>query len=64
MPEKFKPSEKLRDKRTGKTFVRHYYLKNTPLSELERIADNQKARPKLRIKCVKELNRRNSFKSL
>ena len=64
MPEKFKPSEKLRDKRTGKTFVRHYYLKNTPLSELERIADNQEARPKLRIKCIKELNRRKALQSL
>ena len=64
MPEKFKPSEKLRDKRTGKTFVRHYYLKNTPLSELERIADNREARPKLRIKCIKELNRRKALQSL
>ena len=64
MPEKFKPSEKLRDKRTGKTFVRHYYLKNIPLSELERIADNREARPKLRIKCIKELNRRKALQSL
>ena len=64
MPEKFKPSEKLRDKKTGKTFVRHYYLKNTPLSELERIADNREARPKLRIKCIKELNRRKALQSL
>lgn len=64
MPEKFKQSEKIRDKKTGKTFVQHYYLKNTPISELERIANNKEARPKLRIKCIKELNRRKAIKSL
>ena len=37
---------------------------NTPLSELERIADNREARPKLRIKCIKELNRRKALQSL
>jgi len=61
MPEKFKRSEKIRDKRTGKTIVKHYYLKNTPITELERIANNKEARPKLRIKCIKEINRRKSL---
>tara|TARA_Y100000114_G_C11678822_1_gene287576 strand:- start:350 stop:562 length:213 start_codon:yes stop_codon:yes gene_type:complete len=61
MPEKFKQSEKVRDKKTGKISTRHYYLKNTPLSELERIANNSEARPKLRIKCIKEINRRNAL---
>ena len=61
MPEKFKRSEKIRDKRTGKTVVKHYYLKNTPITELERIANNKEARPKLRIKCIKEINRRKSL---
>jgi hypothetical protein len=57
MPEKFKPSEKIRDKQTGKVFTRHYYLKNTPMAELEKIV-NSKAKPKLRIKCAREIQRR------
>ena len=31
------------------------------MEELERIANNKEARPKLRIKCIKEINRRKSL---
>lgn len=57
MPEKFKKTEKIRDRQTGKIITRHYYLKNTPMSELERVVESD-ARPKLRIKCLKEIYRR------
>ncbi len=63
MPEKFKPSEKIRDKQTGKVFTRHYYLKNTPMAELERVA-NSNAKPKLRIKCAREISRRKNAHEL
>lgn len=58
MPEKLKKSLKLRDKQTGKMKTEHYYLKSTPLTELEHIIKNESTSPKLRIKCRRELVKR------
>jgi len=34
MPTKFKPSEKIYDRRTGTTTVVHHWMKGTPTTEL------------------------------
>lgn len=59
MPEKLKKSIKIKDRNTGLMKIEHYYLKQTSLSELQRIANDSNANPKLRIKCKKELIKRN-----
>ena len=58
MPTKLKPSVKHYDRKTGKTTVEHFYLKNTKLEELLDIINSDRANPKLRIKCKRELDRR------
>ena len=62
MPEKLKKSVKTFNRQTGKTTVEHFYLHTTQLTELERIANNPDANPKLRMKCKKELTRRINVK--
>jgi len=59
MPEKLKKSVKTFSKKTGKKTVEHFYLHTTKLDELTRIANDEKASPKLRMKCKRELSRRN-----
>ena len=59
MPTKLKKSVKHYNRKTGKTTVEHFYLHATPMTELERIAYDDKANPKLRIKCRRELIKRN-----
>ena len=59
MPEKLKKSVKTFNRKTGKTTVEHFYLHTTKLDELTRIANDEKASPKLRMKCKRELTRRN-----
>jgi len=58
MPTKLKPSVKHWDRKTGKTTVEHFYIKNTKLEELLDIINSDRANPKLRIKCKRELDRR------
>ena len=58
MPEKLKKSVKTFNRKTNKTTVEHFYLHATHKNELERIAFDPKASPKLRIKCKRELTRR------
>ena len=62
MPTKLKPSVKHWDRKTGKTSVEHFYIKNTKLEELIDIINSDKANPKLRIKCKRELDRRANVK--
>ncbi len=62
MPEKLKKSVKTYNRQTGKTTVEHFYLHTTHLTELERIANDVNANPKLRMKCKKELTRRINVK--
>ena len=58
MPEKFKPSQTVRDKLTGKNKSEHFYLKSTPLSELNEYLEKSSAQPKIVQKVKKELVRR------
>jgi hypothetical protein len=58
MPTKLKKSVKTYNRQTGKTTTEHFYLHATKQSELERIANDPNANPKLRIKCKKELTKR------
>ena len=58
MPIKFKPTEKLFNRRTGKTLVRYYWMKGTSTKDLIDYINNPNAKKKHINKCKKELNRR------
>jgi hypothetical protein len=58
MPTKLKKSVKNYNRQTGKTTVEHFYLHATKQIELERIANDPNASPKLRIKCKREITKR------
>jgi hypothetical protein len=58
MPEKFRPSQTVRDKATGKNKSEHFYLKSTPKQELLDYLENNNARPKIKVKVKRELVRR------
>ena len=64
MPTKLKPSVKHYDRKTGRTTVEHFYIKNTKLEELLDIINSDRANPKLRIKCKRELDRRANVKKI
>ncbi len=58
MPIKFKPTEKLFDRRTGKTKVVYYWMKGTSTKDLLSYINNPNSKKKHINKCKKELNRR------
>tara|TARA_B100000925_G_C21861621_1_gene410225 strand:+ start:612 stop:812 length:201 start_codon:yes stop_codon:yes gene_type:complete len=58
MPTKLKPSVKHYDRKTGKYTIEHFYIKNSSYQELEEIMKSERANPKLRIKCKREIIRR------
>ena len=58
MPTKLKKSVKTYNRKTGKTKVEHFYIHATKQTELERIANDPNANPKLRIKCRREITKR------
>jgi len=58
MPVKFKPSQTVRDKATGKNKTQHFYMKTTPTQELLDYIDSSNAKPKLVVKVKTELVRR------
>lgn len=58
MPEKLKKSVKHYNRKTGKSTIEHFFLKQTSTKELQRIAFDKNANAKLRMKCKKELTRR------
>ena len=58
MPTKLKKSVKNYNRQTGKTTTENFYLHATKQDELERIANDPSANPKLRIKCKRELIKR------
>ncbi len=58
MPTKFKPSQTVRDKATGKNKSEHFYLKSTPKQELLDYLDNHNAIPKIKTKVKRELTKR------
>ena len=55
---KFKPSQTIRDKASGKKKTQHYYLKSTPTIELTDYLESSNARPKIKVKVQRELIRR------
>lgn len=58
MPAKFKSSEQVRNRQTGKVSTVHYYLKQIPVDELIKYINDYSAKPKRRIKCINEIVRR------
>lgn len=58
MPAKFKPSQIVKDRQTGKLKTTHYYLKSTPKEELIEYINSSNGKPKTKIKCRNELTRR------
>ena len=58
MPTKLKKSVKTYNRKTGKTTTEHFYLHTTKQDELEIIANDPSANPKLRIKCKREITKR------
>ena len=58
MPAKFKPSQTIRDKASGKKKTQHYYLKSTPTIELTDYLESSNSRPKIKVKVQRELVRR------
>jgi hypothetical protein len=59
MPIKLKPSQKIKDKSTGKTKTEHFYLKSMTLEQLKDQIDNAKTLPKIKLKCIREIIKRN-----
>ena len=58
MPIKLKPSQKIRSKATGKTTTEHFYLKTMTVKELEEHINASNTKPKVKLKCIRELIRR------
>ena len=58
MPTKFKPSQTIRDKKSGKNKTQHFYLKSTPTVELTDYLESSNAKPKIKVKVQRELVRR------
>lgn len=58
MPVKFKPSQTALNRATGKTTTTHYYMKSTPTKELIEYINSVNGKPKVKIKCRNELDRR------
>jgi len=59
MPVKFKPSEKIRNKKTGIISTVHYYLKNMTTKDIEKVYEDERTKPKLKVKLKREIERRN-----
>lgn len=59
MPEKITKSTKIRNKMTGKYETEHFYVKNRSIEELKTLVNNKSTRPKIKLKALRELIRRN-----
>tara|TARA_B100000767_G_C19634001_1_gene479565 strand:- start:66 stop:299 length:234 start_codon:yes stop_codon:yes gene_type:complete len=59
MPTKLKASQKVRSKTTGNTTTEHFYLKTMTVKELEEYINASNTKPKVKLKCIRELIRRN-----
>ena len=59
MPEKIKKSIKIRNKKTGKYDVEHYYLKSASIKALKDLIADHNTTPKIKLKCMRELQKRN-----
>ena len=61
MPIKLKPSQTVRDKKTGKLTTEHYYIKNTTDLELIKLMNSKNTKPKIRKKVRNEIARRKKY---
>ena len=57
-PIKFKPSEKIYNRRTDTHSIKHNYIKNTPVKELFDYINSRNSKKKLIPKMIKEIERR------
>ena len=58
MPVKFKPDHVTVERGTGKKTIQRFYIRNTPKEELFETINKSNTKPKLKVKCINELNRR------
>ncbi len=58
MPIKFKPSQTVRDRKTGQLTTTNYYMKGMPKDELFEYINSANGRPRIKQKCRNELVRR------
>jgi len=58
MPTKLKPSIKKSDRATKKIHVEHFYMKAISEKELLSLYNDERTKPKIKIKILNELNRR------
>tara|TARA_B100001057_G_scaffold175327_1_gene175937 strand:+ start:4234 stop:4419 length:186 start_codon:yes stop_codon:yes gene_type:complete len=55
---KFKPSQVVKDRQTGKLTTQHFYMKSTSTKELLEALEKSNTQPKLKQKVRNELVRR------
>ena len=58
MPTKFKPSQVVKDRQTGKLTTQHFYMKSTSTKELIESLEKSNTKPKVKQKVRNELSRR------
>ena len=58
MPTKFKPSQQIRDRQTGKITTQHFWMKGMHKDELFEYVNSSNGKPKIKQKCRNELDRR------
>jgi hypothetical protein len=58
MPTKFKPSQTVRDRKTGQLSTTNYYMKGMSKDELFEYVNSANGRPRIKQKCRNELVRR------
>ena len=58
MPTKFKQSQAIRDRKTGKMTTQHFWIKNIKQEELFEYINSDNGKPKIKQKCRNELARR------
>tara|TARA_A100001201_G_C4088141_1_gene201205 strand:+ start:1109 stop:1309 length:201 start_codon:yes stop_codon:yes gene_type:complete len=57
---KFKKSQKVRNRQTGKISVEHYYIKQISTKELQEYIEAPNSKKKIIQKCKNEIVRRNN----
>lgn len=58
MPMKYKKSQKIRDKNTGKTVTEHFYVKQLMNSQLKDLLVSASTKPKVKLKILNEIVKR------
>jgi|TARA_R110000764_G_scaffold180865_1_gene266928 hypothetical protein len=58
MPTKFRPSQTVYIKKTGKKETTHFYIKQISKEELFKEINAENPKKKLRAKCIREIERR------